>query len=397
VITNKVEEANRRKLGYWFLGTAGLVASMVTIGGITRLTRSGLSMTDWTLQGSLPPISQEEWNKEFERYKSYPEYQQRKSMSLEEFKFIYFWEYSHRMFGRFIGIAFVIPGLYFASRGMIPKDLYPRIALLFGLGGGQGLIGWWMVKSGLEGVDSSQKKEIRVSPYRLATHLLMAFTTYTLLLKTGFNQLLPQAKLESIAKGMSNEVLTVAKKSRKFAIHNAVLAAVTIVTGAFVAGNDAGRAYNTFPKMGDEWIPWNDIWEKTLVPSYRNFFENTALVQLDHRLFALSTLTAVTVGWMKVKNALGGQYWKDIPRILRLSYHASLGMAWVQVGLGITTLLLYVPVDVAATHQAGSLLLLTIMTGLVHCLGFSKYGKGLATSSKKVVQSVTQSMNVNTK
>jgi cytochrome c oxidase assembly protein subunit 15 len=394
---NSAEEANRRKLGYWFLGTAGLVASMVTIGGITRLTRSGLSMTDWTLQGSLPPMSHEEWTKEFERYKSYPEYQQRKSMSLEEFKFIYFWEYSHRMFGRFIGIAFVVPGLYFASRGMIPKDLYPRIALLFGLGGGQGLIGWWMVKSGLEGVDPSQKKEIRVSPYRLAAHLLMAFTTYTLLLKTGFNQLLPQGKLESIGKVMSSEALTVAKKSRKFAIHNAALAAVAVFTGAFVAGNDAGRAYNTFPKMGDEWIPWNDIWDKTLFPGYRNFFENTALVQLDHRFFALSTVTAITIAWMKVKKALGGLYLKEVPRILRLSYHASLGMAWIQVGLGITTLLLYVPVDVAATHQAGSLMLLTIMTGLVHCLGFSKYGKGLVTSSKKVVQSVTQSLNVNTK
>lgn len=129
-------------IAYWLLGTGGLVAAMVTIGGITRLTRSGLSMTDWKLQGSLPPMNQADWEKEFERYKQFPEWQQRQRMTLEEFKFIYFWEYGHRMFGRFLGVAFTVPLVYFSARGMIPRKLYPRLGLLFGLGGTQGLIGW---------------------------------------------------------------------------------------------------------------------------------------------------------------------------------------------------------------------------------------------------------------
>ena len=137
---------------------SGLVAGMVTIGGITRLTRSGLSMTDWKLQGSLPPTNLQEWEIEFERYKQYPEWQQRQSMTLDEFKFIFFWEYGHRMMGRFIGIAFVVPCSYFLARGMIPKSMYPRMGLLLGLGGGQGLVGWWMVRSGLQGGDVDELK-----------------------------------------------------------------------------------------------------------------------------------------------------------------------------------------------------------------------------------------------
>jgi cytochrome c oxidase assembly protein subunit 15 len=366
-----------------------MVAGMVTIGGITRLTRSGLSMTNWSFQGSLPPINQEEWEKEFERYKTFPEWQQRKSMTLNEFKFIYFWEYSHRMLGRFIGIAFVVPGLFFSSRRMIPKDLYPRIALLFGLGGCQGLIGWWMVKSGLENIDLEEKKEIRVNPYRLATHLVMALTTYTLLMKTGFEQLLPATRLEEISKGFSQEFLTMARKSRKFAIHNAALVGMTVLTGAFVAGNDAGRAFNTFPKMGDVWIP-DDIF--VLEPKWKNFFENTSLVQFDHRMFAYSAATAIAVGYAKARTMLKGDYWKQLPKLMRFSYNASLGMVIIQVGLGISTLIHYVPIELASAHQTGAVILLTIMTGLVHVLGFSKYGKPLLKNSSTVTTAVSQNL-----
>ncbi len=139
-------------------------------------------------------MNDEEWDKEFENYKKFPEWQQRKTMTVDEFKFIYFWEYGHRMMGRFIGVAFTVPLLYFAARGMVPKHMYGRLATLFGLGGTQGLVGWWMVKSGLE-MDPSQKKEIRVSPYRLTAHLAMAFTTYSLLVWTGLGLVNPQAKV----------------------------------------------------------------------------------------------------------------------------------------------------------------------------------------------------------
>jgi heme a synthase len=361
---------NNKKLAYWLLGVSAMVAGVVTVGGVTRLTRSGLSMTDWKLQGSLPPMNNEEWEKEFARYKTFPEWQQRKSMTLDEFKFIYFWEYGHRMMGRTVGLAFTLPAIYFSMRGMIPMTLYPRLGLLFGLGGTQGLIGWWMVKSGLQ-MDPKKREEIRVSPYRLATHLSMAFTTYVTLLWTALDLLYPkQSYMQDVAKNLSSQVLQVAKKSRKFALHNMALVAVTVVSGAFVAGTDAGLAYNTFPKMGDEWIP-SGIFD--LTPWYKNIFENTALVQLDHRLLAYSTVSAIGLMYYKARTALNGAYFAALPRITRLGYHAVAGMAITQVGLGISTLLLYVPIPLAATHQFGSLVLLTLATFLSHSLSFSKF------------------------
>jgi heme a synthase len=241
-IAPEVQKAvSSKPVAYWLFGMAGLVAGMVTVGGVTRLTRSGLSMTDWKLQGNMPPITEKEWADEFERYKLFPEWQQRKSMTIDEFKFIYFWEYGHRMLGRSLGFAFAVPALYFGARGMIPKRLYPRIALLFGLGGTQGLIGWWMVKSGLE-VDPKQPKEIRVSPYRLTTHLSFAFTTYVLLLWTGLDVLHGPEKMKATAATLSKECLKYAKKVRGMAAVSGALAAVTVLSGAFVAGNDAGTS-----------------------------------------------------------------------------------------------------------------------------------------------------------
>lgn len=209
-------------------------------GGITRLTRSGLSMTDWRLQGTLPPMTQVQWEIEFDRYKQYPEWQQRQSMTLDEFKFIYFWEYGHRMMGRCVGVAFTLPGIYFFAKGMIPRRIYPRIGLLFALGGTQGLIGWWMVRSGLN-LDPQQKKEIRVSPYRLATHLSMAFTTYVLLLWTALDVLHDEQAARSVVTRMSLETMKYARRIRRLAVLGGCLAATTVVSGAYVAGNDAGK------------------------------------------------------------------------------------------------------------------------------------------------------------
>ncbi|RYG59102.1 hypothetical protein EON64_20585, partial [archaeon] len=177
LLCSSPQASGSRQVGYWLLGMSALVAGMVTVGGVTRLTRSGLSMTDWSLQGKLPPVTEAEWQAEFERYKQFPEWQQRRGMTLAEFKFIFFWEYAHRMLGRGVGVAFVLPALFFLARSSIPRHLHRRLLLLLGLGGTQGLVGWWMVRSGLE-VDPAQHKEIRVSPYRLATHLGLAFTTY---------------------------------------------------------------------------------------------------------------------------------------------------------------------------------------------------------------------------
>mmetsp|Transcript_3289 Transcript_3289/g.4954 ORF Transcript_3289/g.4954 Transcript_3289/m.4954 type:complete len:428 (+) Transcript_3289:63-1346(+) len=361
-------QAEQRPVAFWLLGMSGLIFGMVSVGGITRLTRSGLSMTDWKLQGSLPPLNTEQWIVEFERYKKFPEYQQRKSMTLEEFKFIYFWEYGHRMMGRVIGVAYAMPAAYFIHKGLIPRAMYPRIGLLFLMGGGQGLIGWWMVKSGLEKnkEEIASNKEIRVSPYRLATHLSMAFATYCLTLWTALDVLNPHQMAQKVASGLSQESLKFARKILFFGAVNASLVAVTVLSGAYVAGNDAGRAYNTFPTMNGEWIPSGLLEMK---PMWRNFFENTTTVQFQHRVLALSTLASVTA--MYVSTRMSQALWVSTPIYTRAVMHAVAVMSATQVGLGISTLLLYVPVPLAALHQAGSLTLLTLLTGLVHSLRFA--------------------------
>lgn len=351
---------------------------MVTVGGITRLTKSGLSMTDWRVQGSLPPMNDAEWQAEFTRYKQFPEYQQRQSMSLEEFKFIFYWEWGHRMMGRFIGLAYGLPLAYFAARGRIPRSLYPRLATLFALGGGQGLIGWWMVKSGLE-MDPQQRKEIRVSPYRLAAHLGMAFTTFSLLIWTGLDLLHPPEKAlraaavlqESLAAAASpQQLLQRVSRVRALGIASAALLATTIVSGAFVAGNDAGHAYNEFPKMmPDAWIAPEVFEFSNYEPKWRNFFENTALVQLDHRVLALSTAGLIGATLVAARR---GQVWGVLPSETKTALTATVGMAGAQVALGISTLLLYVPIPLAAAHQAGSLVLLTLLSWSVHSMKFVK-------------------------
>jgi cytochrome c oxidase assembly protein subunit 15 len=204
-----------------------------------------------------------------------------------------------------------------------------------------------MVKSGLD-VDPSQKKEIRVSPYRLATHLGMAFTTYTLLIWTGLDLLNTSQKAAKVASNMSQSFLTHSKHLRRFAIINGALVATTVISGAYVAGNDAGRAYNTFPKMNDDWIP-PEIFEMT--PLWRNFVENTATVQFDHRVLALTTLTSISAMYAQARGLLSTSsaalastitakdVWNLLPRYSRLAFNAVAGMSIVQVSLGIGTLL----------------------------------------------------------
>jgi cytochrome c oxidase assembly protein subunit 15 len=214
----------------------------------------------------------------------------------------------------------------------------------------------------------------------------LAFTTYTLLIKTGLEQLLPSSKLESVAKQFGSEFMLVAKKSRKLALHNAALVGLTVLSGAYVAGNDAGRAFNTFPKMGDVWIP-DEIF--SMQPLWKNFVENTALVQLNHRILALSTAAAISFGYVKAR--MNTEFWKQLPKLVKFSFHASMGMVLVQVSLGISTLLYYVPIELASAHQTGAILLLTVMTGLVHSLGFTKYGKSLKVSTSTLSQLLLKS------
>ncbi|KAL6541846.1 Cytochrome c oxidase assembly protein cox15 [Orobanche gracilis] len=264
----------QKAVGIWLFVSAAWVFSMVILGGVTRLTRSGLSMTDWKFTGRLPPLSDDEWLIEFENYKQSPEYKRiNKRMNLDGFKSIYWMEYVHRMWGRVLGIMFALPFSYFLRKGYITLQLGLRLSGLFALGAGQGLIGWWMVKSGLE-EPVSEYAEPRVSPYRLAAHLTSAFVIYTGLFWTALSVVMPEPPAESVAWVQG------AAKVKRLVLPVSILVGVTAVSGAFVAGNDAGRSFNTFPKMGDTWIP-EDVF--TMKPLIRNFFENTATVQSSSR------------------------------------------------------------------------------------------------------------------
>ncbi|KAH1263868.1 Cytochrome c oxidase assembly protein COX15 [Glycine max] len=294
----------QKLVGIWLFGSAAWVFSMVVLGGLTRLTRSGLSMTDWKFTGTLPPFSDEEWLQEFDKYKQSPEYKRvNRGMKIEEFKFIYWMEYAHRMWGRALAVMFALPYSYFLHKGYITLRLGLRLSALFALGAGQGLIGWWMVKS---------------------------------------------AESLTWVRG--------AAKVRRLALPISILVGLTAVSGAFVAGNDAGHAFNTFPKMGDTWIP-GDIFE--MKPLIRNFFENTATVQLDHRILATATLISVSILWWSTRKL-------EIHPAVRSVIGGAVGMATLQVTLGISTLLSYVPVSLGTAHQAGALTLLTFMLLLNH-------------------------------
>lgn len=340
----------QKMVGIWLFASAAWVYSMVVLGGVTRLTRSGLSMTDWKFTGGLPPLSDEDWLVEFEKYKQSPEFKRvNKGMSIEDFKFIYWMEYAHRMWGRALGIMFALPFSYFLRKGYITLRLGVRLSGLFALGAGQGLIGWWMVKSGLE-EPPSEYVQPRVSPYRLATHLASAFAIYCGLFWTALSVVMPEPPAESVT------WVREAAKVKRLALPVSIIVGITAVSGAFVAGNDAGHAFNTFPKMGDSWIP-DDV--LSMKPIMRNIFENTSTVQLDHRILATATLLSI-----------GGLWWStrklDIHPAIRSLIGSTLGMAGLQVTLGISTLLSYVPVSLGSAHQAGALTLLTLVLLLNH-------------------------------
>lgn len=373
----------------WLFGCTTLVAGIVHVGGVTRLTKSGLSMTDWKPLGSLPPITPEEWETEFARYRSFPEFAQRQSMTLEEFKYIFFWEWGHRMLGRTVGVCFAVPWLYYTSRGRIPRSFQPRLMCLFALGGAQGLVGWWMVRSGLGEDRRGDRKEIRVSPYRLATHLSVAATTFGVLGWTTLDMLhhVHRDKVQALTKSLQSSetyqpLLRQAQRTRTGAVFVTGLTGLTLASGAFVAGNDAGLAYNTFPKMTeDSWVPWEDLEDPGLLPKYRNVFENTALVQLNHRILGVGTGTAALalagVSLLRHRAALTPQ----AQRGLRLVG----GVAAAQASLGVATLLSYVPIEMAALHQVGSLALLSSGTYLVHSLRYVRPA-ALSLSSQQLLR-----------
>lgn len=334
--------ATNRIVGRWLLGCSGLVVGAVVLGGVTRLTESGLSMVDWHLVKEMkPPQTQAEWEAEFQKYQQFPEFKiMNHSMTLTEFKFIFYMEWGHRMWGRLVGLAYILPTVYFWRKGYFTRPMKGCVLGLCGFVCFQGLLGWYMVKSGLEEKPDSYDVP-RVSQYRLAAHLGSALALYCASLWTGLTLLLPANKLPNTHQLM---------RLRRLAQGTGGLVFLTALSGAFVAGLDAGLVYNSFPKMGERWLP-DDL--LAFSPTLKNFFENPTTVQFDHRILGISTVTAITGLYLFSRRM-------RLPRRAKIAVGCLTAMAYAQVGLGISTLLLYVPTPLAATHQSGSLALLSL-------------------------------------
>ena len=333
-----------RAIAAWLLACCALVFAMVVVGGVTRLTHSGLSIVEWQpIVGTLPPLDEAEWQATFEKYKLTPEYKLvNEGMSLDEFKGIFWWEYYHRLLGRLIGFAFLVPFLWFLLRRRIPAGYGWPLAGIFVLGGLQGAMGWYMVKSGL--VDDP-----RVSQFRLTAHLALAFLIFGAMLWVAMSLLFRRAG----ARGGERE-----RSARRWATGLALLVFAMVLTGGFVAGIRAGFAYNTFPLMNGAVVPPEVM---MIEPWWRNFFWNMATVQFDHRLGAWLLAFLVPVVWWKVRGA-------GAPGRARAGAGLVLVMLVGQVALGIATLVLVVPLPLAAAHQAGAVLLFALALNLVHAL-----------------------------
>jgi len=337
-----MDSSARRQIAVWLIVCCAMVFATLVVGGVTRLTHSGLSIVEWRpIVGTLPPLDQAEWQATFDKYKQTPEYQKvNHRMELDEFKGIYWWEYWHRVLGRTIGLVFFVPFLYFLLRRKVEAPLVPKLIGIFVLGGLQGAMGWYMVKSGL--VDDP-----RVSQYRLTAHLSLAFLIFTAMFWVALGLLAERSR--SVADAQL-------KKLQGIALWIALLLFYMIVSGGFVAGIRAGKAYNSFPLMNGQVVP-DEIF--LLDPWYLNFFNNMATVQFDHRLGAW--LLAFLVPWM----------WLQMRRVMlapraRLAANLLLITLFAQIALGITTLLLAVPVALGAAHQGGAMILFAVVLWLNH-------------------------------
>ena len=330
-----------RPIAAWLFACCLLIFAMVVLGGVTRLTRSGLSIVEWDpIMGAVPPLSQIQWEQTFDQYKLTPEYRKvNHGMSLPEFKGIFYVEWAHRLLGRLIGVVFLVPFLYFLVRRRITRALVPKLTAMLVLGGLQGVLGWYMVKSGLVDIP-------RVSPYRLTAHLALAVVVYAYIFWTALGLLRASQPLPPPA-GL-----------RRFGAAVTALIFVMILSGGFVAGTRAGFVFNSFPLMNGHFFPEGMY---ALQPLWVNLFENIATVQFNHRALAYLMCIVIPAFWWSAM-----QY--ALPAGTRRAVHLLLGWLALQVALGIMTLLYAVPVPLAAAHQAGALVLFSLALYVLHSL-----------------------------
>ena len=338
--------SNNSKLKYvrlWLITCSFFIFIMVFIGGLTRLTDSGLSIVEWNVfSGIFPPLTSNDWLELFEKYKQFPEYKLvNKNINLYDFKFIFWMEYIHRIWGRLIFLVFLIPLIIFVKKKYISDKLKKHLVIILSLILFQGFFGWYMVQSGLI-------NQPDVSHYRLSIHLLLAFIIYGYLISLTFSTFI-QKNDKKIATNKSFYILNLIL---------ILLILITVFSGGMVAGLDAGLIYNTFPLMGDKFIP-SDILD--LKPKYINFFENPVTVQFDHRILGLTTFALIILIWFYARLMNFNSNIKKKTNIL-------LFVAIIQICLGITTLLSYVVIQAAVVHQLGSLVLFTISIWILKSL-----------------------------
>jgi cytochrome c oxidase assembly protein subunit 15 len=355
----------RRAVGFWLIVIALMIAAMVVIGGLTRLTGSGLSITEWDpIVGAIPPLSSADWLDAFRKYQRIPQYiREHQGMTLADFQFIYWWEWTHRLLGRLVGAVFLLPFVYFAWVGAIARREIPRMIVLFALGGLQGFVGWWMVESGLE-------TRVSVSQYRLAIHLGVALLLFAAILWTALEYL--RSNSPPLEKGRSARAsvpggdqapmqgydpspdrFTIRPSLFKGGYFGAfafvALVYLQMLLGALVAGLHAGLIYNTWPSMAGHFLPEHPFFN---APWWINFFENPGLAQFDHRIGAyIVAFSAIVVWWSAMHARVTGA--------ARTSAYAILMLTLVQVALGITALLNQAPVLLSALHQLTALALLS--------------------------------------
>ena len=334
----------------WLFGCAGLTLGMISVGGLTRLTESGLSMTTWRpLAGTIPPIREAEWQEEFQRYKNFPEYKQLREneggMDLSEFKRIFYWEWGHRVLGRFIGVAFAVPFGYFLYKKRLSKRLALQCAGVFTLGGLQGAVGWWMVKSGLREELVTENAVPRVSHFRLATHLGSALLIYSGLIWLGLNV---ATRGKSLQLGAKRELSSLYSSSRLLT----GLVYTTALSGALVAGLDAGTVYSEWPLMGGQVVPQEY--------QFGNLSDDTS-VQFNHRWLGMFTAVSCFAMYFYMR-----RFFPILPARTKRFVSGLALVAAAQTSLGIATLLSVVHVPLAATHQLGSVLLLTASLHVMH-------------------------------
>jgi cytochrome c oxidase assembly protein subunit 15 len=340
--------ANREIAG-WLALCAAVIFGMILLGGVTRLTNSGLSMVEWKpLMGVIPPLTEEAWQQTFDKYKAFPEYQKiNRGMDLAAFKSIFMYEYLHRLLGRLIGVLFFFPMLYFVLRRQVPAGLQPKLWLLLLAGGCQGLLGWYMVKSGLI-------SDPHVSQYRLMAHMGLAVLIYAYMLWLVFDLTLCPPGQEKGRGPLAGASLVIV-----------ALVYCMILSGALVAGTKAGFAYSTWPLMGPSFIP-PGLYSGD--PAWLDAFEDITTIQFNHRLFAYALALVIPLfavaAWRRVED-----------RRVRLGSVLLVLALGLQIGLGISTLLLHVPVPLAAAHQGGAVLLLSMALFLAHSLRRARAGR----------------------